>query len=60
MDVHSRFCVVPQIQVQLKPYADALIQGMPQKLKLPFYQYGSRGNVVWVWSQLLHYGCHAI
>ena len=45
-----QFCIlvhlVPQIQNQLKPYADALIQGMPPKLKLPFYQYGSQGNVM--------------
>ena len=28
----------------MKPYVEALVAGLPQKCKLPFYQYGSKGN----------------
>jgi cytoplasmic FMR1 interacting protein len=40
------------IQNQLKPYVVALVEGMPQKCKLPFYQYGSKGVLGFYLAQL--------
>ena len=42
----------PQLTQTLKPYIVALMQGMPQKCKLPLYEYGSKGVLGFYQAQL--------
>ncbi|XP_019857906.1 PREDICTED: cytoplasmic FMR1-interacting protein 2-like, partial [Amphimedon queenslandica] len=44
--------VISIIQTQLKPYVEALVAGLPQKCKLPFFQYGSKGVLGFYLAQL--------
>jgi cytoplasmic FMR1 interacting protein len=41
-----------QVQNPLKPYVQALMQGMPQKCKMPLYEYGSKGVLGFYQAQL--------
>ena len=43
----------PQLGNTIKPYVIALMQGMPQKCKLPLYEYGSKGVLGFYQAQLL-------
>ena len=43
----------PQLTNTVKPYVIALMQGMPQKCKLPLYEYGSKGVLGFYQAQLL-------
>ena len=40
------------MQNPLKPYVQALMQGMPQKCKMPLYEYGSKGVLGFYQAQL--------
>ena len=50
MCTHTRMHT--QVQNPLKPYVQALMQGMPQKCKLPLYEYGSKGVLGFYQAQL--------
>ena len=41
-----------KVQNPLKPYVQALMQGMPQKCKMPLYEYGSKGVLGFYQAQL--------
>ena len=43
---------VQKVQNPLKPYVQALMQGMPQKCKMPLYEYGSKGVLGFYQAQL--------
>ena len=51
-NTHTHTHTHTQIHNTIKPYVVALIQGMPQKCKLPLYEYGSKGILGFYQAQL--------
>ena len=52
LTVQLFFCLL-QLTNTIKPYVVALMQGMPQKCKLPLYEYGSKGVLGFYQAQLI-------